>query len=209
MGRLVFARHVKGRPVDAVYVRRLDAPRSTPSRRLPGIPSRLPGGWRSVRGSVDELELKGSTLAELVTYDASRPDIPAEVFPYTEARVVAIASRAARRVLRAAGFGEGGRILRGIGLADGYLGVALSCVAACDPLRAGIYRYRLASGELERAEFSPLLRWYVVGMALVSADSAYLSESMVTNDGYCVDDHGDDAPCGVVFAEGLRFKPVP
>jgi len=165
-GRIAFARKVKGGGRALVYTRQLAAPRSRPSLRLPGAPGRT-----SSRGIL-ELDLRGAKLAQIVRFARS-----------AEVRLVDIADRSVRTVSRV-GVGEGGQFFAGIGFTAGHLGWALNCLISCEPLSAGIYRYRLSTRKLVRASPPLQLGGAVIGLALFAPDGAYVIDGE-PQDGGC------------------------
>jgi hypothetical protein len=72
-----------------------------------------------------------------------------------EVRFVGVSDRRVRKLQRT-GLGEGGQSMVGIGFAGGYLAWGLNClVSRGERLLAGVYRYRLSTGELARATPPP------------------------------------------------------
>jgi hypothetical protein len=167
-----------------VLLRDLRAPRSRPSVRLPSITRRT-----RTRGIL-ELELWGRHLAQIV-FSAGR----------TEVRLVDVRDGGLRR-LAAMGVGEGGQYFAGIGFAGGHLGWATQWVTGGGPLRPGIYRYRLSTGDLARAPH-PRGALSIVGLALADPNTAYLTDASPTEDG-C----GRARSCQVIRTGPLRFRPV-
>lgn len=155
-GRIAFARRLKGTARTLVYTRKLTAARSRPSERLPGAPAQT-----SSRGIL-ELDLRAGKLAQIVRSTRS-----------AEVRLVDVFDRSVRRLSRV-GIGEGGQFFTGIGFAGADLGWALNCLVSCQPLVAGVYRYRLSTGALARADPPLRLGSAVIGLALFSSDGAYL-----------------------------------
>jgi hypothetical protein len=190
--RIAFARKVPGRALPAVYTRRLGAPRSQASTRLPGISRRT-----RTRGIL-ELDLSGRNLGQ-ITFAAGQ----------TEVRLVDVTKRSVRRLARM-GVGEGGQYFAGLGFADGYLGWAAQWITGGGSVSPGIYRYRLSSGELSRAPV-PQGLWWIVGLALFDADGAYMIDAQPPADG-CGDIIGDppvlNRPCQLVRSEPLAFRRV-
>jgi hypothetical protein len=191
-GRIAFARQLPGGGRPLVYTRRLGAPRSQPSTRLPGIRKRT-----STRGIL-ELDLSGRNLAQRVFFSGR-----------TQVRLVDTSTRRAR-VLAVTGVGEGGQYFVGIGFADGYLGWAAQWVVGGGQVTPGIYRYRLANGALARARDPQGLLW-IMALAPFSADGAYVL------DGDPASDHGCETivpgsnvvrRCQLVRSEPLAFRPV-
>jgi hypothetical protein len=200
-GRIAFARQATGRDQPVVYTRALTSPRSRPSRRLPGVPPRA-RGHRTTGGSIDELDLHANGLAQIVSFVAFGQ--------VSDVRLVDVSDRSSR-VLARVGVGEGGQYFVGIGFAGGYLGWAFQWVAGGGELTPGIYRQRLSTGEISRADASPLVEGTLVGLALFAADGAYMIGSSLPAEG-CDEVPGDQPDgdlCELVRSQPLRFRPVP
>jgi hypothetical protein len=189
-GRIAFARKLPGRPLPIVYTRRLGAPRSQASTRLPGISRRT-----RTRGIL-ELDLAGRSLGQ-ISFSAGQ----------TEVRLVDVSTRSVRRLARM-GVGEGGQYFAGIGSADGYLAWAAQWLTGGGSVSPGIYRYRLSTGELSRAPQPQGVRW-IVGLALFDVDGAYVIDAEPASDG-CGDILGEPPvlvrPCQLIRSEPLRFR---
>jgi len=199
-GRIAFARAAKGRDRPVVYTTDPGAPRSRPAQRLPGVPSRA-RGQRAIGGSVDELELQGNRLAQIVSFVAEGQ--------LSDVRLVDTSDRSTQRLARV-GVGEGGQFFTGVGFADGYLAWAFSWVAGGGELVPGVYRDRLSTGELARAAFPRLLSFQVVGFAPFAANGAYMIDADLPTDGGCGELQGTPMPreCQLVRATPLRFTPL-
>ncbi|MBW3654396.1 MAG: transposase, partial [Actinobacteria bacterium] len=94
-GRIAFARTYRSGAGPIVYTKRLVAPRSRPSRRLPGVPQRRQGKPTESR-SVAGLELVGDSLGQSVTYDFAG----AAGFRQNEIRLVDVEDATSRQVAR-------------------------------------------------------------------------------------------------------------
>lgn len=188
-GRLAFARRVRGRGRALVYTRQLTAARSRPSVRLPGAP-----GHTSSRGIL-ELDLRADKLAQIVRFRQS-----------AEVRLVDVSRHTVRRLSRV-GVGEGGEFFTGIGFAGAHLGWALNCLVSCRPLVEGIYRYRLATGTLVRADPPLGPGGAVIGLALFAPNGAYVIDGE-PQDGSC-GGSVDPVPrqCRLIRSQPLAFAP--
>jgi hypothetical protein len=155
-GELAFARtYVKGgRPV--VYTKALVAPRSRPSTRQPAVPAQrcsvkaVPGGSCETRAAgVDELELYGSRLAQIVHYSVSNQ----VGFLTREVRLVDIRRRSSALVALGS-TGEGGQTYLGASFAAGLMSWYRSCFGdpgGCTGASAGAFRYRYTAGTYQHA----------------------------------------------------------
>lgn len=201
-GRIAFARESEGRDRPVVYTRKLGAPRSRPSERLPAVPWRA-RGERTTGGGVAELELYGDNLAQIVNFRAEGQ--------LSEVRLVGISDRGSRRLARV-GVGEGGQFFAGIGFADGRLAWAFNSVAGSGPFGPGIYRYRLSTGELSRAGFPRVVDNQIVGLALFDARGAYMIDAQLDSDDGCGGLEESDPPivrpCQLIRSEQLQFISV-
>ena len=175
-------------------MRKLGAPRSRPSERLPAIPRRR-REERNTPGVVVELELYGHHLAQIVNLTFS-----------TEVRLVDVSDHSSR-LLDRAGVGEAGQHFAGIGLANGYL--AWTFGGAVGEL-AGIYRHRLSTGELSRARFPRVVEYDIAGLALFAPDGAYMIDAQPESDGCGETDAPDPVfrPCQVIRSRPLSFRPI-
>jgi hypothetical protein len=193
--RIVFARQTKGHRRASVYTRKLSAPLSRPSERLPACPRRC----REERGKpvvVVELELSGDDLAQIVDLTVS-----------TEVRLVDVIRHSSRLIDRA-GVGEAGQHFSGIGFASGYLAWAFGGAIGEN---AGIYRYRLSTRERSHAPFPRVVDYNAAGLALFAANGAYIIDAQPDTGG-CGGD--PDAvppvvrPCQVIRSQPLQFKRI-
>jgi hypothetical protein len=197
-GRVAFARAAKGRRHPIVYTTTLDATHAA-VKRLPAIPRRE-RGYPTRDGEIDELELHGNRLAQIVDLDAGGA--------LTEVRIVDVARRRSRELLRV-GVGEGGQYFAGIGFAGGYLEWVYSFGGSGGgELIPGIFRARLKSGELTRADFPQAVDGNVVGFAPFAADRAYMTDTRLAEDG-CGDDidpaTGTPRQCRLIQSGRLIF----
>ena len=186
-GRIAFAREHKGRLRSVVYTRKLAAPRSRPSERLPAE--------RKQTGVAVELELYGDHLAQIVHLTSS-----------TEVRLVDISDHSSR-LLDRAGVGEAAQHFAGVGFASGYL--AWTFGGAVGEL-AGIYRHRLSTGALSRARFPRVVDYDIAGLALFAPDGAYMIDAQPESGGCgeIADDPPALRPCQLIRSRPLRFRPI-
>ena len=195
-GRIAFARARKARARPVVYTRELAAPRSRPSKRLPAVPSRA-RGERTTGGFVAALELSGNRLAQIVNFEAQGQ--------LAEVRLVDVSAGSSRRLARI-GVGEGAQYLAGLGFAGGYLGWARGGEGA------GIYRYRLSTGELSRAAQPRIVNFQVYGLALFAADGAYIVDAQLDTEDGCGGDPEAPVPvvrpCQLIRSTALDFRAV-
>jgi hypothetical protein len=200
-GRIVFARALKGRARPVVYATELAAPRSRPAERLPGVPRRA-RGEPTTGGDVAELELYGDQLAQIVSFRAEGQ--------LSEVRLVDTSDRATRRLARV-GVGEGGQYFAGLGFAGGHLAWAFDRgIGGGSPFLPGIYRYRLATGELARAASPRIVDYQVAGLALFAPDGAYMIDTQLESGG-CGEADNDPAvarECQLIRSQPLSFRPI-
>jgi hypothetical protein len=194
-GRVAFARSAKGRENPVVYTAELAAPRGRAARRVPGVPRRERGS-RATDGHVVELELHGDRLAQILDLNAG--GLLAEV------RLVGIARRTSRELLRV-GTGEGGQYFAGVGFAGGYVHWAYSWVAGGGELIPGIFRSRLSSGALTRADYPRLVAGQIVGLAPFAADRVYMIDAQLADDGCGEDLQANFRPCQLIQSGPLVF----
>ena len=143
---------------DIVYTKTLTAPRSQPSRRLPGVPQTRCGDVDPVCGpttdrDVQALELVGDDLAVIVDYGCKGCSGIAQA----ELRLDAVADGTSRRVASII-VGLNGQQLVGPSLADGRLGWYRACAVEDMSCRTAVgpWRYRLTSRSYERATSGPI-----------------------------------------------------
>jgi hypothetical protein len=186
-GRIAFARRVPGSARTSVFTRRLGAPRSERSERLPGGRSLI------------ELDLQGDRLGAI-----------ADLGGAAEVRLIGVSDRRVRRLQRT-GVGEGGQSMVGIGFAGGYLAWGLNCLVSCgERLLAGVYRYHLSTGDLARATPPLTAGGALVGVALFAPDGAYLANAHPEDDGCGMNPSPGIAPqrCQLLRSRPLAFRPV-
>jgi hypothetical protein len=135
-GRIAFARTYRSGAGPIVYTKRLVAPRSRPSRRLPGVPQRRQGKPTESR-SVVALELAGESLGQHVTYDFAG----AAGFRQNEIRLVDVEDATSRQAARMV-TGLGVQYFEGLSFAAGYLSWYRACDACDQDGSFGPYRYR-------------------------------------------------------------------
>lgn len=184
-GRIAWARHNDGvattRRAPRIYTRTLSAPRSRPSRRLPGIPSRLcrPDGC-----TVKELELRGRRLALNVGY-------PGPVCNNGQIRLDSLAGRAIR--IGNTTCGLDGQTLVGVSFDARNLYFARFCQAgACDS-RVGAFRYSLRTARYSLARIDQRL----TGFSYDTGGRAYEVLAPDTAFGYC-GNSVEEAPVPIV-----------
>jgi hypothetical protein len=145
-------------PNPIVYTKALSAPRSQPSRRLPGVPQRRTG---DVSGSparptsgrtVQDLELRGEKLALTVSYGCGG----CSGIDQSELRLDDLGDGSARQVAFQV-VGLSGQTLVGPSFFDGRLGWYKACLgdpAGCQQGQGGPFRHTLSSRRYERAPSS-------------------------------------------------------
>jgi hypothetical protein len=154
-GRIAWAR-IYGEQIDrkvVVYTKQLSTPRSTPSTRLPGVPTRRCGDVSAGCGPTDgrtvfALELYGRHLAQTVSYGCKGCSGTSQ----SELRLVDVDERTARQVMFQV-VGLSGQSLVGPSFHGGTLGWYRACLgdpAACQGGKATPYRYSLSSGRGSR-----------------------------------------------------------
>lgn len=135
-GRIAFARTYRSGAGPIVYAKRLVAPRSRPSRRLPGVPQRRQGK-ATERRSVLALELAGESLGQSITYDFPG----AAGFRQNDIRLVDVEDAESRLVARMVS-GLGAQSFQGPSFAAGYISWYKACRACDQDGSFGPYRYR-------------------------------------------------------------------
>ncbi len=152
-GRIAFARTYRSGAGPIVYAKRLVAPRSRPSRRLPGVPQRRQGQATRDR-SVVALELAGETLGQSVTYDFRG----AAGFRQNEIRLVDVEDAGSRQVARMV-TGIAGQSFEGLSFAAGHVSWYKGCRSCDQDGSFGPYRYRPGSAYLRARGPRAVVGW--------------------------------------------------
>jgi len=132
-----------------VYHRSLTAPASRKSRRLPGLPARACKMHNSrpcsrvTAGAIEEIELAGNRLAEIVGYSAGSGDS-------TEIRLVSLRSTSARRIAFQ-NIGENNQLYTGLSFSSRKLAWLRGCFENPGCAGSGAYRFGLSTRRYERA----------------------------------------------------------
>lgn len=198
--RIAWARLSDGRAarVPRIYTRTLNAPRSSPSRRLAGIPSRLCGNGGC---TVKELELRGRWLAMNVGY-------PGPVCNNGQIRLESLAGRAIRIADTTCGLD--GQQFVGLSFDVRNLYFARFCQAGRCDIRVGAFRYSLRTGRYSLASFDERL----TGFSYDVAERAYEVLAPDTAFGYC-GNSVEEAPvpivppdCQIVLRSRLTFANI-
>jgi hypothetical protein len=140
-GRIAWAR-IYGEQRDRkviVYTKTLTAPRSRPSTRLPGVPSRRCSP--TTGHAVEALELWGDNLGQIVRYDSNG----CSGLSQTEVRLVRVSTRAATQIAFQT-TGLSGQSLAGPSFSNGWLAWYRACLgdpSACQGGKANPWRYNL------------------------------------------------------------------
>src|ERR687886_2242150 len=158
-GRIAWARDygAPDAPNPIVYTKALTAPRSQPSRRLPGVPQRRTGDVDRVSGptsgrTVQDLELWGSNLALTVSYGCRG----CSGIDQSELRLDDLDTGRARQVAFQV-VGLSGQTLVGPSFFNGRLGWYKACLgdpAGCQQGQGGPFRYALNVRTYQRAPSS-------------------------------------------------------
>ena len=140
-----------------VYTKTLTAPRSQPSRRLPGVPARVRGNVEPIvtpttDRNVQALELRGDNLAVIVNYACAQ----CSGFGYSEVRLDKVAAGTSGRVALLVS-GSDAQGFAGPSLFDGRLAWYRGC-GACLTSYVGPWRYRLSTRSYGRGTPGPFLR---------------------------------------------------
>src|SRR4051812_29589135 len=146
-GRIAWARVYPGATGAVVYTKTLTAPRSQPSKRLPGVPQKRNGTATNSR-SVRSLELYGTHLAESVIYGCRG----CSGIDTVELRMADTSSGVAEQVAIAAS-GLSGQSWIGPSFSDGRLGFYKSCLgdpSGCNGNVGGPFRYRYSRRTYEK-----------------------------------------------------------
>jgi hypothetical protein len=161
-GRIAWAR-IYGEQIDrkvVVYTKKLTAPRSQPSTRLPGVPERRCGDVETAicgptnGRSVDALELWGDNLAQVVGYQCRGCSGTSQ----TELRLVRVSDRNARPIAFQV-VGLGGQQLIGPSFANGWLSWYRACLGdpeGCRGGRAQPFRHNLRSRRYAKGASGPV-----------------------------------------------------
>jgi hypothetical protein len=170
--------------VPRIYTRTLSAPRSRPSRRLGGVPSRLCGKDGC---TINELELRGRWLAMNVGY-------PGPVCNNGQIRLESLAGRAIRIADTTCGLD--GQQFVGVSFDARNLYFARFCQAGGCDIRVGAFRYSLKTGRYSLAAFDDRL----TGFSYDAGGRAYEVLAPDTAFGYC-GNSVDEAPVPIVPPE--------
>ena len=197
-GRIAFARAYRSGAGPIVYTKRLVAPRSRPSRRLPGVPQRREGQPTESR-SVDALELAGESLGQSVTYDFAG----AAGFAQNEIRLVDVedaTSRQAARMVTGLGF----QYFAGLSFAAGYLSWYKACDACDQDGSFGPYRYRPGRAYLRDRGPRAVVgwSWFGTGAYRVTGGAEEGCQGLIQ--GGCPIERIPDPGWNVVAAERVR-----
>jgi hypothetical protein len=201
-GRLAFARRY-GTGSERVYVRPLNAGAAVRSVRLPGVPARECEEVTACRpitdGTVRELELRGTTLAQGVHFGLLSEGICGE----GQVRLVDLTRRTSRRVEHVI-CGLSGATLLGVSLTPTHLLYARICPGdpgGCQNHTTLINRYRLSDHRLEQAAQPDLL----TGFAALHDDDAIEVRAPESHDGNCTNHLAGTSPA----CELVRTGPLP
>jgi hypothetical protein len=203
-GRLVFARRYSKDHV-VPYTKLLQAPRSRPSTRLAGVPSKRCGAveapdCRPIE-DVDNpsFELWGRWVAQRWTY---QPDgFPGSA--QNEIRLTDV-NRTDTRQIAYRATGLGGQMYLGPAIVDGRVAFFLACQAdpgGCSSSPSGAFRYRISSGDYTNAPANESWSgWTYDGTGTEHVPSAY--DCSGGDPGVAV------APCRIVRRTGLTWEPI-
>jgi hypothetical protein len=207
-GRLVFARHYRGiKGSQRVYVRPLDAGREVRSVRLPGVPARECEEVTRCRavtdGTVRELELRGTTLAQNVHFSLSTVGICGE----GQMRLVDVARRTSRLITHTI-CGLSGSTLLGASMTATHLLYARICPGdpgGCENHSTIVSRYGLRDRRFEQAYGPDIL----TGFAALTDDTAVEVRAPISHDGSCINAlEGTSPPCELALSGPLPFVPA-
>ena len=158
-GRIAWSRDygTPDEPNPIVYTKALTAPRSQPSRRLPGVPQRRTGDVDRVSGptsgrTVQDLELWGENLALTVSYGCGG----CSGIDQSELRLDDLGDGSARQVAFQV-VGLSGQTLVGPSFFNGRLGWYKACLgdpAGCQRGQGGPFRYALSARTYQRSPSS-------------------------------------------------------
>lgn len=156
-GRIVWTREFgSGKAASpVVYTKTLTAPRSQPSRRLPGVPARVRGNVEPIvstttNRNVQALELWGDDLAVIVNYACPQ----CSGFGHSEVRLDKVADGTSGRVALLVS-GSDAQGFAGPSLFDGHLAWYRGC-GACLTSYVGPWRYRLSTRSYGRGTPGPM-----------------------------------------------------
>ena len=159
-GRIAWSRDYGGgsEPNPIVYTKTLTAPRSQPSKRLPGVPQRRRGdvdprvGGPTTGRTVQDLELWGENLALTVSYGCGG----CSGIDQSELRLDDLGDGSARQVAFQV-VGLSGQTLVGPSFFNGRLGWYKACLgdpAGCQQGQGGPFRYALTARTYQRSPAS-------------------------------------------------------
>jgi len=159
-GRIAWARDYgsASKPNPVVYTKTLSAPRSQPSRRLPGVPQQRRGdvdprvNGPTTGRTVQDLELWGENLALTVSYGCGG----CSGIDQSELRLDDLGDGTARQVAFQV-VGLSGQTLVGPSFFNGRLGWYKSCLgdpAGCQQGQGGPFRYALTARTYQRSPAS-------------------------------------------------------
>lgn len=202
--RIAFARHY-ATGSERVYIRPLDAGRRVRSVRLPGVPARECDEITHCRaiddGTVRELELRGTTLAENVHFSLSSVGICGE----GQMRLVDVGHRTSRRVTSTI-CGLSGATLLGTSLTPTHLLFVRICPGdpgGCQNKNALAYRYGLVDRRFELVAQADVL----TGFAALDDDHAIEVRAPNSHDGTCINHiENTSPPCELALAGPLAFS---
>jgi hypothetical protein len=200
---VAFARRY-GSGSERVYVRPLNAAAAVRSVRLPGVPASECEEVTSCRpitdGTVRELELRGTTLAQGIHFGLLSGGICGE----GQVRLVDVTRRTSRRVEHVI-CGLSGATLLGVSLTPTHLLYARICPGdpgGCHNHNTLINRYRLSDHRREQAAQPHLL----TGFAALHDDDAIEVQAPESHDGNCTNHlQGTSPACELVRTGPLTF----
>jgi hypothetical protein len=205
--RIVFARSYRGHKASqTVYARPLDAGIKVRSTRLPAVPARECEGlgkcYKIKDGTVSELELRGTTLAESVRFGLRH----AGICGAGQVRLVDTYSASSRLVAKSV-CGLSGQTWVGLSLTPTQLLFSQACAgdpAGCGNHGAVAYRYTLKTHRFEHAPQPSVLS----GFTATDADHALeVREPDTQGAGRCDNFTGPRPACQLVLAGPLPFVP--
>lgn len=203
-GRLAFGRRYDGDKI-VPYTKLLMAPRSRPSDRLAGLPSRRCGAVdppdcrRIEQTNLVSMELWGRWIAQHWTYQPDR--FPG--FRQNEIRLTNV-GRTATRQVGYMGTGLGGQTYLGPSIAEGRVAFFRACQGdpgGCSAANSGAIRYRISNGRYEID--GAVEAWS--GWAWSGAASYHVPSDFACAGG---DPGVATEPCAVHRRRGLDWTPV-